>query len=486
MTLQAAGGIDLGSAHISAGSLLDIGTAGTVAGAGGDVTQAAGGVLNAASLVSSLGIAGTLALLGSNSIAALGGVAASAGVTLGAGNTVNTIGNVTATGGDVVLADAAPVVTLDGTIQGNNLLIVAASAGGTLSLGSPAVAGPPAIPASPASLTLNGSGRISLVADNLAEVAGSTLNSPATVEIAPFSSIAETLNVASGTGTFGVDSTLLSQIGSANTLVIGRVTPLTALGLGTVTADGVSIAGAVESHRHRRGARPRQQQRREPGRRRHAHRRHAGEQRRRRRHGQPRRHQERDRDTRDVRCHRRRSCRRRHRHDDGQRAGDGDERDAVRPAGSLAIDAAVQATGTLALGSAGTVSEGVGGSVQAGTLTSHGTIGGDLALSGSNTIGALGGIAVAGSVAITDAPTADLTVAGPVSAGTTALASNAQSLALHVTNGATIDLPTGGSLLGGNITLTAGGVTEFGRRGADQDAASGRHLHRLAAAGQHE
>ena len=305
MTLQAAGGIGLGSAHISAGSLLDIGTAGTVAGAGGDVTQAAGGVLNAGSLLSSLGIAGTLTLVGSNSITTLGGVVASSGVTLGAGNTIPTIGNVTATAGDIVLADAAPLVTLAGALKGNNLFIEAASAGGTLSLGSPAVAGPPAIPAAPASLTLNGTGRISLVADHVTEVAGSTLNSPATVEIAPFSSIAETLNVASSTGTFGVDSTLLGEIGSANTLVVGRVTPQA--GLGTMTADGVSIAGAVNLDRHRRGARSRQQQRREPGRRRHAHRRHAAKQRRRHRHGQPRRHQERDRHARDVRRHRRRS-----------------------------------------------------------------------------------------------------------------------------------------------------------------------------------
>ena len=103
MTLQAAGGIGLGSAHIGAGSLLDIGTAGTIAGAGGDVTQAAGGVLNAGTLQSSGGVTGTVSLAGTK-------------------NAIGTLGTFAVTGGDLSVVDTG-AMTVNAPVTATNVTL---------------------------------------------------------------------------------------------------------------------------------------------------------------------------------------------------------------------------------------------------------------------------------------------------------------------------------------------------------------------------
>ena len=113
-------------------------------------------------------------------------------------------------------------------------------------------------------------------------------------------------------------------------------------------------------------------------------------------------------------------------------------------AAPLDIGGAVSVAGGLALGVAGAITE--TGSIAAATFASDGTLGGDLGLTGTNTIATLGAVNDGGfTFALAD--TAPLTVAGNVTAGTMNLA--AAAIALPGTIAATlVSLASAGAIAG--------------------------------------
>ncbi len=120
-------------------------------------------------------------------------------------------------------------------------------------------------------------------------------------------------------------------------------------------------------------------------------------------------------------------------------------------AGNLAINGAVSGT-TTTLNSAGTISEGSGGSITAGTLSGHSA--GATTLNGSNHIGSLGSFSAA-NFALTNAQA--LTVSGPLNGGaSTALTTTAGNLAINgAVSGTTTTLNSAGAISegsGGSIT----------------------------------
>ncbi len=143
---------------------------------------------------------------------------------------------------------------------------------------------------------------------------------------------------------------------------------------------------------------------------------------------------------------------------------------ATLSSGSIAITGSVSAATVLVLESRGAVTE--TGAIDAGTLNSGGTtIGGDVALTGTNTIATLAGFTVAAGHGFTLDDTGLLTVAGPLlapnatlEAGTLSIAgsiSAATNLALQstgdVTETGTIhagSLSSGGATIGGDVLLT--------------------------------
>ena len=117
-------------------------------------------------------------------------------------------------------------------------------------------------------------------------------------------------------------------------------------------------------------------------------------------------------------------------------------------AGNLAVNGTVSGT-TTTLKSAGTISEGAGGSITAATLT--GQSGGATALNGANHIGALGSFNAA-NFALTNAQ--GLTVSGAVNGGA--------SIALTTTTG---DLAINGAVSGTTTTLRSAGAISEGASG---------------------
>ena len=145
---------------------------------------------------------------------------------------------------------------------------------------------------------------------------------------------------------------------------------------------------------------------------------------------------------------------------------------ATLSSGTIAITGSVSAATVLVLESPGTVTE--SGAIDAGTLSSGGTtIGGDVGLTGTNSIATLAGFTVAAGHGFSLRDTGLLTVAGPLvaptatlSAGTIAIDGNisaATELALQspgdVTETGTIhagSLSSGGGTIGGDVSLTGG------------------------------
>jgi len=137
----------------------------------------------------------------------------------------------------VTLVDGANL-TLAGTIGGNNLFVEVAATGGTLALGSATTA--PVLQASTG-------GRISLVADRMTEGAttGATIAAAGgLVQLAPYTSRTRvSLHGVAGAQLL-LDPTLLGEIGTAQ-LTIGGFTNIPAGGAGTITAGIISVDGAV-------------------------------------------------------------------------------------------------------------------------------------------------------------------------------------------------------------------------------------------------
>ena len=147
------------------------------------------------------------------------------GIALGSNtNAIGTVAGATAGSGDLLVVNGSNL-TLAGTASGQNVTLEVASTGDTLALGSGAVA---------ASVTATGgAGNISLLADRITEIAGSSVTDAGTLTIAPY-----TANAVSLAGTAGahllLDTTLLGEI-STGALVVGNLT----------TTTGISVDGAV-------------------------------------------------------------------------------------------------------------------------------------------------------------------------------------------------------------------------------------------------
>ena len=203
-----ASGIALNGTSVlgQAGATVDLTTS------GGGVTEASGASIVGATLQSSGGVSGTADLVGT-------------------ANTIGTLSDSTVTGGNLMLIDNTNLA-VSGAVGGNSLFIDVTQAGDTLSLGATAA------------LSGSSSGKISLVADQMAATTGATLTGAGTVELAPFSA-ATTLTLGATGAELSVTPTLLGSIsiGSTGTLVIGRVTPVS--GFGTAEADGITIGASV-------------------------------------------------------------------------------------------------------------------------------------------------------------------------------------------------------------------------------------------------
>jgi hypothetical protein len=190
--------------------------------------------------------AGTLVLTANGSVTEPGGpltVGTVTGAAVGdfslnnAKNNIQASTGMTATGGNVVLVDD-PTLLLTGPYTGTNLFFQVTQAGGSLQIGSGGT---------PATLMAAAGGRISLVADSIAETATSTLSAPGgTLEVAPFSAINESVLGTNGAGQLLVDSTLLSDItgGALATLVIGEYTT-PRINTPTISAANVTVDGAL-------------------------------------------------------------------------------------------------------------------------------------------------------------------------------------------------------------------------------------------------
>jgi hypothetical protein len=230
------GNINVGSGTLTVGAFTNP--------AGGTTTSA--GAISLDGVVNLAGKAGTLILQAGGPITEPGGpltVGTVTGAAVGdfslnnAANNIQASTGMIAAGGNVVLLDD-PTLLLTGPYTGTNLFFEVTQAGGSLQIGATG---------SPATLTASAGGRISLIADSLAETATSTLSAPGgTLEVAPFSAINESVLGTNGTGQLLVDSTLLSDItgGALASLVIGEfTTPRTVVP--TISAANVTVDGAL-------------------------------------------------------------------------------------------------------------------------------------------------------------------------------------------------------------------------------------------------
>ena len=202
-TTTTAGAITIGGSFGNAATSLELDATGAV-------TQTAGAVLTAATLS---GNAGSFALPN-------------------AGNAIAAAGNLTASSGDLTLVDGTGL-TVVAPLDGSNVFVEVALAGGTLALGTVSF---------PASVNAV-NGRASLVADNMTALPGDSIFATGVVEVAPFSAIP--VNVL-GAGGLTIDATLLSGI-VAGELLIGGFTDVPA-GATTpaASASAIAIDGAFD------------------------------------------------------------------------------------------------------------------------------------------------------------------------------------------------------------------------------------------------
>ena len=144
---------------------------------------------------------------------------------------------------------------------------------------------------------------------------------------------------------------------------------------------------------------------------------------------------------------------------------------ATLEAATLTLDAALSITNTLALeAGAGGITEGAGGSITAGTLSSgNTTIDGAVALGNANTIATLGAFAARGNILLDD--TGPLNIAGLVTTpGTlTVVDSGALDVAGTVTAGAAT-LEAAGLTLDAPLSITNALTLEAGSGGITEDA----------------
>ncbi len=212
-------------------------------GSGGPTTAAASVSLDGALNLGTT--AATLDLRANGAISEPGGpltvanlTASGSSITLSnSGNAIAASPGLTATGGDVVLVDAANLA-LSGTHSGNNLFYEVDTPGGVLAIGG----------RSTATLTVATGGRISLIADAMLPDSESAIEAPAGVlEVAPFSAINVSLGGTSAAGQLLIDSTLLSIIQPGlGTLVAGGFTNIPAGGsLAAASGSSLTIDGAV-------------------------------------------------------------------------------------------------------------------------------------------------------------------------------------------------------------------------------------------------
>ncbi len=205
--------------------------------------------------------AGTISLIASSAIGEPNGTLAAndltaqtngpgGDITLGsATNQIAASSGITATNGDVALVDD-PTLVLTGPYSGNNLFFEVNLPGGSIAVGGTA----------PATLTVTTGGRITLIADGISATAGSTMTAPqGTIELAPFSAIAETVLGPAAAGTLNLDATLLAVVDTGltagNTLVLGAATGSARLQGGatqtiraaSLTIDGTLSLGAVNT-----------------------------------------------------------------------------------------------------------------------------------------------------------------------------------------------------------------------------------------------
>jgi filamentous hemagglutinin family protein len=146
-----------------------------------------------------------------------------------------------ATNGNVVLVDD-PTMVLTGAYSGNNLFFEVNLPGGSIAVGG----------ATAATLTVANAGRITLVADGLSATPTSTMTAPqGTIQLAPFSAIAETVLGTAAAGTLNLDATLLGVAGAGadvlGTLVLGAFTDVANRNVPAqvVSATSLTVAGTL-------------------------------------------------------------------------------------------------------------------------------------------------------------------------------------------------------------------------------------------------
>ncbi len=166
------------------------------------------------------------------------GATSGAGGDFALGAATNAIGQssgIVATNGNVALVDGSNL-TLQGGFAGNNVFVEIARAGGTVFLGS--------LTNIPATLTAVAGGRVSLVADAIAEASGSAWSAiGGTMEVSPFSAINASLF---GTSGWVVDTKFLSHV-TTGTLLVGGFTDLPAGATApTAAASSLSIDGTTD------------------------------------------------------------------------------------------------------------------------------------------------------------------------------------------------------------------------------------------------
>jgi filamentous hemagglutinin family protein len=129
---------------------------------------------------------------------------------------------------------------------------------------------------------------------------------------------------------------------------------------------------------------------------------------------------------------------------------------ATFTAPSLTFDGAFNAGNILALTSATSVIEGAGGEITAGTLTSLGTVDGDVFLTGQNTIGHVANFTVGAGNTFDLNDTGLLTIDGPLSGPFITLASATIAIPGIIENAQTLDFASPGTIFedGGSIFAT--------------------------------
>ena len=235
-TLAVTGAVSAANATINAGAITL--SSGSILAPSGTVnlsTSTGAIALNGSALLNG----GTVALASKTSITeattativagTLGASASGGTIQLGSPlNIISTVNGISAPGNNITLV-SDPNLLLTGTYTGANMLYEVTGSTDVLQIGSAAVGA-----------TLNATGTISLVADNITESTSSTLVAlSGAVEIAPSTGTSVTLNGTQGASGLVIDSTLLSEINSP-LLRVGQA-------LGTTSATGITVANALNT-----------------------------------------------------------------------------------------------------------------------------------------------------------------------------------------------------------------------------------------------